>query len=610
MDPQPSTLNPQPSLALIGAGYWGKNLARNFNALGTLHTLCDSQQSTPQTYGGDYAGVEKTTDCDAVFGNKAITRVAIATPAVTHYALVRAALLAGKDVLVEKPLCLEEKEGQYLVDLAAKSGQILMVGHLLQYHPYVQKLQAMLAQGELGKLQYVTSNRLNLGKIRREENALWSFAPHDISVILSLAMHQLPEQVSCFGGEYLNSGVADTTLTTLRFPNQLRAHVYVSWLNPFKEQKLTIVGSNGLAVFDDTRPWSEKLVLYRQYVTWTNGQIPTPSKAKGEPVIVPESEPLRNECLHFLECCDQRRTPRTDGHEGLRVLRVLQAAQRSLEQDGEAVSSDARSQKSEVSGQWSVVSSPAAAVSSPVVSASPPSVVSPPSSNFFVHPTALLDEGAEIGKGTKIWHFSHVMKGARIGERCIFGQNVNVDGGTFIGNNVKVQNNVSIYTGTVIEDDVFLGPSCVLTNVSNPRSQINRHALYEKTLIRRGATIGANATIVCGVTIGRYAFVAAGSVVTKDVPDYALVLGNPARQKGWMSRHGHRLNDPDANGVMTCPEAGLRYRLEPACHQSSVISHQSSVLRCLDLDEDAPLPQAMSTGKKAYDEFKQTPVPS
>ena len=306
MDSQPSTLNPRPSLALIGAGYWGKNLARNFHALGALHTLCDSQLATLESYGADYAGVEKTADWQAVLVNKGITRVAIATPAVTHYTLVHAALLAGKDILVEKPLCLEEKEGQELVDLAAKTGQILMVGHLLQYHPYVQKLQAMLAQGELGKLHYITSNRLNLGKIRREENALWSFAPHDISVILSLAMHQLPKQVFCFGGAYLNSGVADTTLTALRFPNQLRAHVYVSWLNPFKEQKLTVVGSNGLAVFDDTRPWNEKLLLYRQYVTWTNGQVPTPSKAKGEPVMVPESEPLRNECLHFLECCGER----------------------------------------------------------------------------------------------------------------------------------------------------------------------------------------------------------------------------------------------------------------------------------------------------------------
>jgi len=178
------------------------------------------------------------------------------------------------------------------------------------------------------------------------------------------------------------------------------------------------------------------------------------------------------------------------------------------------------------------------------------------------------------------------MKGAKIGERCVLGQNVNVDGGTVIGNNVKVQNNVSIYTGLVIEDDVFLGPSCVLTNVSNPRSQINRHSLYQKTLVRRGATIGANATIVCGVTVGRYAFIGAGAVVTKDVPDYALMLGNPARQKGWMSRHGHILPSPDEGGIMVCPEAGLRYRLDP-----------DSCLRCVDLSEEAPLSPNQALGK-------------
>jgi UDP-2-acetamido-3-amino-2,3-dideoxy-glucuronate N-acetyltransferase len=213
---------------------------------------------------------------------------------------------------------------------------------------------------------------------------------------------------------------------------------------------------------------------------------------------------------------------------------------------------------------------------------------------YFAHESAYVDEGAQVGAGTKIWHFSHVMKGARIGTRSVIGQNVNVDGGVTIGNNVKIQNNVSVYTGAVIEDDVFLGPSCVLTNVSNPRSQVNRHSLYETTQLKRGCTIGANATIVCGTTIGRYAFVGAGSVVTKNVPDFGLVVGNPARQVGWMSRHGHRLESPDLDGVMRCTETGYRYQeIEPG------------VLRCLDLDEDAPLPADLSIGKKSYRELKE-----
>jgi UDP-2-acetamido-3-amino-2,3-dideoxy-glucuronate N-acetyltransferase len=577
-------------LALIGAGYWGKNLARNFNALGVLHTLCDSHAPTLASYGEGYAGVRKTPDVDSILTDPAITKVAIAAPAARHYEVARAALLAGKDVFVEKPLCLDAKEGEELLALATSAGRVLMVGHLLQYHPCIKKLQAMLAQGDLGKLYYVTSNRLNLGKIRSEENALWSFAPHDLSVILSLAGHQLPEQVRCVGGSYLSRDVADTTLTVLKFAGGVRAHVYVSWLNPFKEQKLTVVGSHGIAVFDDTRPWNEKLVVHRQYLTWTNGQTPTPSKAPAETVAVEESEPLRNECQHFLECCRERRTPRTDGHEGLRVLRVLQMAQRSLDADGEAVGPGGGGRRTEDGGQKTEGRDHSTGKSTLG------SDLRPAISDYFVHPTAVVDEGAEIGKGTKIWHFSHIMKGAQIGERCVFGQNVNVDGGVVIGNNVKVQNNVSLYTGAIVEDDVFLGPSCVLTNVTNPRSQVSRHSLYERTVIKRGATVGANATLVCGVTLGRYCFIGAGAVVTKDVPDYALILGNPGRHKGWMSRHGHILKNPDKDGIMACPESGYRYQLSP---QSSL-----TMLRCLDLDECQPLPPHLGKGTKPYDEFK------
>jgi UDP-2-acetamido-3-amino-2,3-dideoxy-glucuronate N-acetyltransferase len=201
--------------------------------------------------------------------------------------------------------------------------------------------------------------------------------------------------------------------------------------------------------------------------------------------------------------------------------------------------------------------------------------------NYYVHPSSYIDIPCQIGEGTKIWHFSHVMAHAKIGKKCNLGQNVLVSSHVEIGNNVKIQNNVALYTGAYIEDDVFLGPSCVLTNIVNPRSEIVRRHLYEKTIIRKGATIGANATVVCGSTIGRYAFVAAGAVVTRDVPDYALVMGVPARRAGWMSRHGYRLGAPDAAGVMTCPFSGLRYR-----------ENRPGELRCLDLDESEPLPAA------------------
>lgn len=549
------------SLALIGAGYWGKNLARNFNQLGALRLICDKSPQILASYGPEYQGVDRVQSLREVLAHPEIDRVAIATPATTHYDFVKRCLEANKDVFVEKPICLDVAEAEELVRLAEDQGRILMVGHLLQYHPCIEKIRELLADGTLGKLIYITSNRLNLGKIRQEENALWSFAPHDISVILSLVQGRLPDQVICTGHASLTAGVHDTTLTALSF-GEFKAHVYVSWLNPFKEQKLTVVGSNGMVVFDDTRPWSEKLSLYLDQLTWTNGTTPQSKKCLPEMVLVPEIEPLREECIHFLESCRNRHRPRTEGAEGVRVLRVLAAAQKSLESNGLPVS--------------------------PLNVSNGPALDRP----FFAHETAVIDPGSRIGDETKIWHFCHIMAGADIGPDCNLGQNVVVSPGVKIGRNVKVQNNVSIYSGTEIEDDVFLGPSCVLTNVTNPRSEINRRNLYEKTLIRRGATIGANATIVCGVTLGRFCFVAAGAVVTRDVPDYALVVGSPARQKGWMSRHGHPLAfGPD--GIATCRESGLRYQLNP-----------DGVVRCLDVPEDHPLAPELLLGRLTYDSFK------
>jgi len=213
---------------------------------------------------------------------------------------------------------------------------------------------------------------------------------------------------------------------------------------------------------------------------------------------------------------------------------------------------------------------------------------------YFVHESAYVDEPCEIGKGTKIWHFSHITKNARIGRNCIFGQNTFVGPDVVIGNNVKIQNNVSIYTGLIIEDDVFLGPSCVLTNVTNPRSQIIRHSLYEKTVLRCGATVGANATIACGIELGRYAFVSAGAVVTKNVPDYGLVMGVPAKFIGWISRHGIPLPQPDAEGIMVCPESGYRYK-----------EVERGVVRCLDMNEDAALPPEKAAGRVSYKDLKR-----
>jgi len=517
-------------IACIGAGYWGQNLVRNFSDLGALRWVCEADGQQLARLKQKYPEAAFSTEATAGLKDPAVSGVAIATPAATHGALVRQALLAGKHVFVEKPLCLTPVEGRDLVRLASDRGLILMVGHLLWYHPAVLKLKQLVDDGALGRIRYIYSSRLNLGKIRREENILWSFAPHDISVILGLT-GELPDAVSAQGGNYLHDRIADVTVTLLSFPSGTKAHVFVSWLHPFKEQKLVVVGDRQMAVFDDMEP-VDKLVLYPHSIDW-KGCMPVPNKANALPLELDLSEPLAEECRHFLHCIASGETPRTDGAEGLRVLSVLQRCQIAL--GGDAITDPARASSS-TNGNGA------------------PQRPLP----YQVHESAFIDDNVEIGDGTTIWHVSHVLHDSRIGSHCRIGQNVVIGPNACIGNNVKIQNNVSVYEGVTLEDDVFCGPSMVFTNVYNPRSEIRRMDELRPTRVKRGATLGANCTIVCGVTIGHYAFVGAGAVVTRDVPDYALVLGNPARIAGWMCACGNRIELDGSVGV--CRECRKAYR--------------------------------------------------
>jgi UDP-2-acetamido-3-amino-2,3-dideoxy-glucuronate N-acetyltransferase len=507
----------KPQIAVLGSGYWGKNLVRNFHALGTLRCVCDVREEARRQASQQY-GVRTSQDPGSILQDSTIDAVAIAAPAVEHFALAKRALLAGKDVFVEKPLSLHVDEGRELVDLARAHNRILMVGHILEYHPAIQALKMLIQGGQLGKIQYIYSSRLNLGKLRTEENILWSFAPHDISAILYL-LDETPLRASAQGGSYLNPPVMDTTLSTLDFASGVKAHIFVSWLHPFKEQKLAIVGSQRMAVFDDVQG-ENKLVLYSHHIDWLDRK-PVAQRDGGQVIPIPPAEPLRLECAHFLDCVRTRQRPQTDGESGLRVLEILEACEQSLREKGMSVE------------------------------------VQRPIQNYFAHPTAVIDEPCEIGEGTRIWHFSHIMAGSRVGNCCNLGQNVVISPDVRIGTNVKIQNNVSVYTGVELEDDVFCGPSMVFTNVVNPRSHINRRGEYKKTLVKRGATLGANCTIVCGATVGSYSFVAAGAVVTSDVPDYALMMGVPARRVGWMCSCGIRL--PEDTGECACPECHRRY---------------------------------------------------
>jgi len=321
-------------IAVVGAGYWGQNLVRVFHQLGVLEWICDFSPARLQQMSEKYGDAKTTGSFEAILDDQAVGAIVIATPAETHYDLARRALLAGKDVFVEKPLTLGCEEAEVLIDLAASRGRILMVGHLLEFHPAVTRLNELIDQGELGRLEYVYSNRLNLGKVRREENALWSFAPHDISVIL-LLLKQLPLQVTATGGTYLQPNIADVTVSTMLFDRGVRAHLFVSWLHPYKEQKLVVVGERRMVVFDDVRA-TDKLQIFDKKIDLVNGQF-VAQRPTGRPVEFAVAEPLLLECSHFLECIEQRKAPKTDGRDGWRVLKVLEASQRSLSMNGEPV---------------------------------------------------------------------------------------------------------------------------------------------------------------------------------------------------------------------------------------------------------------------------------
>ena len=507
------------NIAVIGSGYWGRNLVRNYHQLGALKAICDKNETVLTDFAKNYPDVGTCMALSDILSREDIAGVVVATPAETHFNLAREALLAGKHVFVEKPLVLNESEGRELIDIAKKKALVLMVGHLLQYHPAFIKLKEMVMSGELGRINYIYSHRLNFGKIRREENILWSFAPHDISMILSLAGEE-PESIMTTGGYYLHKKIADVTTTHLEFPSGLQAHIFVSWLHPFKEQKLVVVGEKKMVVFDDTLDWADKLLMYPHHIQWMNG-MPVPTKAEPERVDIPRDEPLRRECAHFLECMANGQGPVTDGQEGLRVLKILNTSQRSLDEHGKKIRLDGKPVEEK-----------------PAVHPAPG--VQP---GAFVHDTAIVDSGAVVGTGTKIWHFSHVLSGSKVGERCNIGQNVVIGPDVTIGRNCKIQNNVSVYKGVTLEDGVFCGPSMVFTNIYNPRAEISKMDQVRPTLVKKGATIGANATIVCGTTLGRYSFVGAGAVVTRNVSDHSLVLGNPAKQIGWMCSCGERLSD-------------------------------------------------------------------
>ncbi len=495
------------NIVVIGCGYWGKNHVRVLNELGHLYAMCDPKME--RLYDGDEKMLCKYLDGEVRWGTKYkeflkspdVDAVVIATPPDTHYRITMDALEAGKHVLVEKPMAMNTPDAEIMIENAEANNKVLMVGHILEYHPAIPALKKYIADGKLGKIRYIYSNRLNIGRVRRSEDVLQSFAPHDIGLITSM-LGVSPTTVEVKETSYITPGVSDVTVMHLDFAQAgVKAHIFVSWVHSVKEQRLVVIGEKGMAVFDDQS--NEKVRIYKHQIDFKEGESTAYIK-KAEYELLDGAftmaEPLKNELKHFMICCEKGTSPHTNGNYGYEVVDILERAQKdSLFEIGRVIVGEAFTGKD----LWGLA-------------------------GVFVHESSYVDE-AVIGEGTKIWHFSHIQKGARIGENCVIGQNVNIGSGVVIGDNVKIQNNVSVYEGVTIEDDVFLGPSCVFTNVRIP-AQFGRK-VFEITVVRKGAIIGANVTIVCGVEIGENAFIGAGSVVTKDVGANQMWFGNLAKYR-------------------------------------------------------------------------------
>ena len=482
-------------LGLVGCGYWGTHLMREFNRITILHMICDKDISLLQRHKALYPNLQTTTNYEDMLNDSNIDMICIALPAELHYQYTRLALQHNKHVFVEKPFVLNIDHATKLIQFAKDKHKILFVGHLLHYHPCIKVIKKLINNGEIGDIVNIVSNRFNLGKIRKNENVLWSFAPHDISVILSLLGK--PNYVSCTGSSYINSDIYDITNTILMFPNSY-VNINVNWLNPYKEQKLTIIGTKGMIIFDDTNH-VRKLVMYKDYLNINKDIIKTdPIYPKYDNIT-----PLEVECKEFVKCCLENKQPYTNGEEGLRVLEVLTKCEESLHTNKPINFSTINIQE----GEKSVPSSGG-------------------SLSTTIHESSIIDKGAVIGNGSTIWHFCHITNSAIIGKNCNIGQNCYIAGK--IGNRCKVQNNVSIYKGVEAGDGVFFGPSCVLTNDKTPKALYPKNGVYMTTIIENEVSIGANATIICGVRLGKGCMIGAGTVVTKDVEPYTTVIGNPA----------------------------------------------------------------------------------
>jgi UDP-2-acetamido-3-amino-2,3-dideoxy-glucuronate N-acetyltransferase len=504
-------------VCVVGAGRWGKNHIKTLHSLACLAGIVEANSDALSECKEKYPDTRTFASIrDAI--NEDFDGFTVATPAETHFEIAEFIISHNKHVLVEKPLTLKAKKARHLKEFAEENGVNLMVGHLLLFHPAIRKIKELIEKGKIGKLQYIYSNRLNLGTVRTEENILWSFAPHDIS-IFQYFIGSLPIEVVSRGGAFLQPHIHDSSMTVLTYPDNIVGHIFVNWLHPFKEHRMVVVGSKGMFSYEDSSE-DKSLLFYEKGIDWIQGE---PIKRDGPTEIIQYDKgmPLTEELKYFAEHLNSDPIEIANARSGVEVLEILERATESLLTGGgqrERKEEDKRNRRIEDKRTGG-------------------------SQDFFAHHSAEIDENVTIGPGTKIWHFSHILSGSNIGKNCNIGQNVAIGPDVTIGRSCKIQNNVSVYKGVTLEDGIFCGPSMVFTNIYNPRAEIRKMDQVRPTLVKRGSTLGANCTIVCGVTIGRYAFIGAGAVVTKDVPDHALVVGNSAKQIGWVCECGERLAD-------------------------------------------------------------------
>ncbi len=526
-------------IGVIGCGHWGRELVRKFDSLGVLKTLCDADSNKLAWYREHYPNLLITTSYDELLADNSIDGVVIAHSFDNHCDLARRALAAGKHVYLEKPLVVSEEEKKELLAIAKEHGRILVVGKVLRNHSPFTLLKEIVAKGELGTLKYIYSSRLSTGEIGEDESILWSFSPHDISMILDLA-GQMPEFVAATGPNYFHRKVADLTSSYLQFPSGLRAHIFVSWLHSEKEQKLVLVGDKKIAVFQDKKTPFQKLYIYPHQISWESN-TPVPQKAKADIITIDPDELLLNDCQRFLREITGKGGEVKIEDQGENILRVLNASQLSINQEGKKIYLSRGINYDNLK------------MPSPVFNS--------------LHMEDMVDEiitfadDEHMARNAEKRGNPHLHCDGQAGYKGTMRSVLPFNHLTRDGRGCKIRNNISIYKDLVLESEVFCRSSQEYSPVSIQQSATRQMADKPLTVIKKGATLGANCTIARGSTVGEYAYIGAGAVVLEDVPPHALVVGNPARIKGWVCRCGNRLRF-SRDDKSCCSSCLFRYIVE------------------------------------------------